>query len=340
MPLHIVQKDITTMNVDAIVNAAKTSLLGGGGVDGAIHRAAGPQLLEECRTLGGCETGDAKRTKAYWLPSRYVIHTPGPIWRGGGHGEEALLRSCYRRSLEEARDADCRSVAFPLISSGIYGYPKEEALRVAREAITQFLDETDEDMDVYIAILNRSEYRIEDRLYEELLHYLRTQLSPDDIDLWNVPELSVPMPAMLGSPAADVEFARPQPASGAPFRKLDLQNMLDEQEEGFSRRLLRLIDESGMKDAECYRKANVDRKLFSKIRSNPDYRPKKSTAVAFALALQLPLEETRKLLESAGYALTRSSKSDIIVEYCIERGVFDVRRVNEALFAFEQPTLG
>ena len=352
MPLLLVRNDITRMTVDAIVNAANPSLLGGGGVDGAIHRAAGPELLAECRTLGGCKTGEAKITGAYRLHAKYVIHTVGPIWYGGGRGEEHMLRSCYRRSLELAADHGCETVAFPLISSGVYGYPKADAFRVATEAISAFLES--HELTVYLVLFDRAAYLLGDRFgdvrafiddayaqaeeerprNQASYRWEREPRALLDEDTCCFEAAAAPMPA-----AAPRKKSKPLVQAEKAVDP-DLESMLRQLDEGFSRTLLKLIDERGMTDVQCYKRANIDRKLFSKIRSDPAYKPSKTTAIALALALELSLPETQALLGRAGYTLSHSFLFDIIVEACIQKGVFNVLDVNELLFSYDQPLLG
>lgn len=367
MPFEIVRNDITKMKVDAIVNAANSSLLGGGGVDGAIHAAAGPELLAECRTLNGCRTGQAKVTGGYRLPCRYVIHTVGPVWEGGMNGEAELLASCYRESLRLAADAGCETVAFPLISSGAYGYPKDEALKVAADTIRDFL--MDHDMLVYLVIYDRSSFAISRKLYANIRAFIDdAYIGPDYEEMesrrreWNAP----PENAMLasGAPApkekkygkrlwsiiAPREKAKESKPEAAPMPGAlvgegmavpeGLKDYVNQIDEGFRDMLLRKIDERKMTDAECYKKANIDRKLFNKIKNVPDYRPGKSTVLAFAVALELPLEETREMLTKAGFSLSHSSVSDLVVEYFIRNGNYDIYEINAALFRFDQKLLG
>lgn len=359
MPFKIVRDDITRMRVDAIVNAANASLLGGGGVDGQIHRAAGPRLLEACRKLGGCPTGGAKITKGYDLPCRYVIHAVGPVWRGGAQGEAELLASCYRAALALAAEHGCESVAFPLISSGAYGYPKDRALRVAVDTIGGFLL-GHEDMLVYLVVFDRASFAIGEERFADIAAYIDDRYAEE-----HAPETSMRrevLRAMRGVEAKrfpvheedaaprsfeDAELVTPPcqsakapvAASIAP-ESPSLEEWMQRLDEGFSQTLLRLIDERGMTDAQCYKRANIDRKLFSKIRKDPQYRPSKPTALAFAVALRLTLPETRELLAKAGFALSRASKFDLIVEYFIRQGVYNVFEINEALFAFDQSLLG
>ena len=329
MPLIIVRNDITKMKVDAIVNAANETLLGGGGVDGCIHRAAGPELLQECRTLGGCRTGEAKITGAYRLPYRYIIHTVGPVWNGGKYGEREQLASCYRTSLALAKEHGCETVAFPLISSGIFGYPKNQALRVAVDTIGEFL--LHNDMTVYIVIFSRTAYQISSKLFADIAEYVDDHYVDAHTDSRRdrLRRMSVLEGRALSAGAA-----------AAPMSADNLDDLLAHLDAGFSETLLKLIDRSGKKDAEVYKKANVDRKLFSKIRNNPDYKPSKPTAVAFAIALELSLPETRDLIARAGYALSPSSKFDVIIEYFIMQRDYDIFKINEALFAFDQSLLG
>lgn len=348
MPLHIIREDITRMQVDVIVTAGSAkegTPRPTGGVNGSIHRAAGSALLSALRRLGGIRTGGVTLTQAYDLPCRYVIHTAGPLWRGGMYGEEALLRSCYREALTLAERKRFSSIAFPLISTGKYGYPRAEAMRVATEEIRAFL--AGHDMMVYLVVYDRESFRLSGELFEGVEqfidqhyvdeHYVARNRSEDE---WAYAStVSCPPPPAPSGSAADFLPLTSVPAGDAELPP-ELVRRLRQLDEGFSGMLLRLIDEKGMKDAECYRRANVDRKLFSKIRSNPGYTPKKPTAVAFCIALELTLPQARELLARAGYGMSRASMFDVIVEYFISRRVYDVHVINQALWHYDQPLLG
>lgn len=340
MPLEIIRNDITKVQVDAIVNAANSSLLGGGGVDGAIHKAAGPELLEECRTLGGCPTGQAKITKGYKLPAKYVIHTVGPVWHGGSQGEEQLLRDCYRNSLALAKEYSLESIAFPLISAGAYGYPKDQAMQVAISVIGEFL--MSHEMMVYLVVFDKSAVVLSEKLFASINQYIDDRYVEEHAFFRNrrfrEGELELDSEFVEEPVKSFGGFAEPSEAYPVAGRNLeDLVNHLDET---FSQMLLRLIDEKGMTDPVVYKKANLDRKLFSRIRNNIHYRPSKPTVLAFAIALELNLDETRDLLARAGFALSHSSKLDIIVEYFIEAGMYNIFEINEVLYAYDQNTLG
>jgi O-acetyl-ADP-ribose deacetylase (regulator of RNase III) len=352
MPFEMVRNDITKMKVDAIVNAANRSLLGGGGVDGAIHRAAGPELLEACRTLGGCGTGEAKITKGYRLPARYVIHTVGPVWHGGMNGEKELLSACYRHSLELAAENGCETVAFPMISAGAYGYPKDQALAVAVDEIAAFL--LDHEMTVYLVIFGHEELVTGKKLFRDIREYIddvyaekhyHANIESGRRRRWQEDEeAALELDLEISQSIADhaVFGIAPAPAA-APMESAlppDWEKILKKTDEGFSEALLRLIGEKGMTEVQCYKKANVDRKLFSKILSNPDYKPSKPTALAFAVSLELSLPEAEALLKKAGFSLTRSRIFDLIVEYCISHGFYNIYEINEILFEHDQPLLG
>ena len=332
MPFSLVRNDIVNMRVDAIVNAANSSLAPGGGVCGAIFAAAGRTALDKaCRAIGNCDVGSAVITPGFDLPARYVIHAVGPIWQGGSRGEADLLHSCYTRALHLARENSCESIAFPLISSGIFGYPKPQALRVAINAIEEFLLKYE--MQVYLVIFDRAALLISERLYENIQRYIDDRY----VELRAFPrQAAEALPhARQRAEQADLPLAAPCATPG----KRSLDDLLGHLDESFSRMLLRLIDEKGMTDVEVYKRANLDRKLFSKIRKE-GYNPSKQTALALAIALRLNLDETKDLLGRAGYALSHSNKFDIIIEYFIEEGVYDIFEINEALFAFEQRLLG
>ncbi|MBE0450836.1 MAG: O-acetyl-ADP-ribose deacetylase [Clostridia bacterium] len=319
MPFEIIRADITQLKADAIVNAANHSLLGGGGVDGAIHKAAGPGLLDECKTLGGCKTGESKITKGYNLSAEYVIHTVGPVWEGGTKGEEKLLRACYRSTLELAVDHNFESIAFPLISSGVFGYPKDQAIQVAISVISEFL--MDHDLMIYLVVYDQKAFVLSEKLFASVKAFISDNYVEEH---------------HIANENRDYEMEVCYYSKS--MRSLD--DVLEELQETFSEHLIRMIDLKGKTDVETYKRANVDRKLFSKIRSDKFYRPSRTTVIAFSIALELNLDETKDLLEKAGFALSRSSKFDLIVEYFISEENYNIHEINEALFAFDQALLG
>jgi len=341
MPLTILRQDITKMKVDAIVNAANTELKMGGGVCGAIFKAAGAlELQSECEKLAPIRTGSATLTKGYSLFAKYIIHAVGPVYtESNSKMSEILLHSAYSNSLKLARKYKCNSIAFPLISSGVYGYPKEEALRVATSTIKEFLAENE--MNVFLVVFDKAAFEISEKLIGEVksyidehyvgIHEVRRQQLPKNADFSNIAysiNIKPKEQTIECIPTQDVSL---YPSFDNLFNKLD---------EPFSQLLLRLIDAKKMSDVEVYKRANLDRKLFSKIRSNKGYAPSKRTAIALAIAMRLSLEETNELLERAGYALSRAFMFDVIVEYFIRKGRYDVFEINEVLFSYDQSLLG
>lgn len=332
MPFSIVRNDITKMETDAIVNAANSRLLMGGGVCGAIFNAAGAEKMQAaCDKIGFCGLGEAVITKGFNLKAKYVIHTVGPIYKAGNTVQEQQLYSAYASSLKLAKSKRIKSIAFPLISSGIFGYPKSEAITIARQAIKDFLK--DNDMDIYLVVYDRDSFEISKGLFDRIKSYIaETLVLPQSYDR-RIDSCSIPIERSV----YESEMMFSQMTANNASRSLD--DLLKNLDETFSQMLLRLIDERNLKDSEVYKKANIDRKLFSKIRKDKNYRPKKSTVLSFAIALELSLNETKDILGKAGFALSPSSRADVIVEYFIENENYDIFEINEALFAFDEPLL-
>lgn len=346
MPLQIIRQDITKMQVDAIVNTTNEEMVGYSGVDLAVHKGAGPDLDKECARIAPLGLGTAKLTKGYNLAAKYIIHTSGPTWRGGLNGESIILKSCYTESLKLAVANGCESVAFPLISSGTYGYPKDQVLKFAIQVITEFLFE--HELMVYLCVFDRSSYEFSKKIFSEISEIIDDDYVEDyeENDFLTLEELESAFlteeiiqkdcnNTALGKPLA------PQRKKVSSIEGKTLHEYMQSTDESFAYKLFDLIDERGMTDVECYKKANVDKKTFSKIKCNPQtYKPSKQTAVAFAIALQLNLDETQDLLASAGLTLSRSFKFDKIIIYYLQKGVYDIFEINEALFEFDQVLLG
>lgn len=330
MPFHIIRDDITKMNVDIIVNSAHPTPEVGGGVDYAINSAAGEDLIIARKKIGVISAGQAFVTPAYKLNAKYVIHTVGPMWNGGEMNEEELLRSCYKNSLELATSLDCYSIAFPLISGGIFGYPIREAIQIASEEIKKFLIE--HDVDIYLVIFNTTKIRLSNLSKDLIKQFIRSSeiyTSYSNIDLGiqqeeNKNSINKKKKAGINN---SFDFER-------------LPNNIIDPQESFTELLFRIIDEKGCKDSEVYKKANLDRRLFSKIRSNIKYQPSKPTAIALAISLKLDMDDTLDLIGRAGFTLSPATEFDIIIAYCISNKIYDIYDINEVLFDYKLPLLG
>lgn len=331
------------MRVDAIVNTTNEKMIGYSGVDLAVHTAAGPELDMFCRSLPPLGLGKAVITPAYKLDARYIIHTSGPVWYGGLKGESIILKSCYLESLKLAVENGCESVAFPLISSGAYGYPKDQVLKFAIQVITEFL--FDHELTVYLCVYDRTSYEFSKELFDDIQDFINetphvnAPVHPEKFRRAAIAvekELAESSCYSIGAPIA---AAVPDTCSSVSDKTLE--EYMKSLDKSFAYKLFDLIDESGMTDVECYKKANVDKKTFSKIKCNPQtYKPSKQTAVAFAIALQLNLDQTQDLLASAGLTLSRSFTFDKIIRYFIQKEIYDIFVINEALFEFDQILLG
>lgn len=342
MPFQIIRNDITNMRVDAIVNTANRHPTVGTGTDYAIHEKAGPQLLEERRRIGYIPRGQSAISPAFGLDAKYVIHTVGPRWNGGDRGEELLLRSCYDSALRLAWENDCHSIAFPLISTGNYAFPRSRALQIAIRACGTFLQERE--MDIYLVVFSEEAFRLSKKLSDSITSYIDRHY----VEEKHLEEYGDPCPPYafdeIDDPFLDILKLAFSYTAADTSTKADafvtIEESLRDLDAGWSETLLRLIWASGKEEPEIYNKAFSNGKHFHKIRKDRNYRPTKQTAVAFALALELDLDTAQDLLGRAGYTLSNSSKFDLIIKYFIQHKNYDMFEINEVLAAFDQKTLG
>ncbi len=342
------------MVCDAIVNPTDHFYSGSGGTDLAIHDAAGKELDEACMCLPSLNTGEVSYTPSFNLPCKYVIHTVGPVWDGGHYDEPTLLRSCYINALIQAKRLGVESIAFPLISSGTFGFPKDKVLRIATSAISDFLFTLDSDIDVYICILDRHAFTLSaDEALDKYIGSIMPQTPVNEarkkgsIGSFTSFEFAhadyskseEDFSCTLSAPVCMESSAEPM-SIGAGIPDMDLADWIKKQDDTFAVTLMKLIDKKGMDDVECYKKANVTKNTFSKIRNSATYRPSKPTVLAFAIALELTVEETDELLKSAGFALSHNNLFDMIIEFYITSGIYDIFEINSALYQYDQQCLG
>ncbi|MBO4456260.1 MAG: macro domain-containing protein [Butyrivibrio sp.] len=330
MPFQIIRNDITKVKADAIVNTANPEVAVGGGVDSAIYKAAGEaELLAERRKIGFLAPGEVEITPAFNLDAKYVIHVSGPLWNGGNHGEFDILKKCYERALKLALENGCESIAFPLIATGAYGFPKDKALQIATSVIWQFLFENE--MTVILVVFDQKAFELSGKVFSDVQGYIdenyveksyqREYSMHGRRELWHVPTENL-TPESLEKEG------------------VSLDKLLDSPAESFQEKLFWLIDKSGLDDVAVYKKANISKKVFSDIKTKKNYKPSKKTAVAFAIALELTIDEAEDLLQRAGIALSPSNKFDLIVGYYIRHGIYDMMEINLTLFKNEQECIG
>lgn len=326
MPLEIIREDITRLMTDAIVHSTNPKLKMGRGSSESIFNAAGKELLiNALKVFSYCAPGDVILTSAFNLASKYIIHTVGPIWAGGMDHEAEVLGSCYHQALNCAIENNIKSIAFPLISAGVHGYPKDEALRIAITTIQTFL--LNHEIKVYLVVYDKQVYQLSTKLFTSVKQYIDdnyVEKSKADYRLRDIEIDSYPINYNKEISNSEITFD-------------DLFNKLDK---SFSESLLSLIDKRNMSDVETYKKANISKAHFSKIRSHKEYRPTKTTVLAFCIALSLSLDECIKLLEKAGFSLSNSSKLDLIVKYFIKHKNYDIYEINNVLFEYDQTLLG
>lgn len=379
MALQIIRNNIINVSADAIVNTANPNVAVGPGVDRAIYEAAGwDKLFEDRKKIGAMDPGDVAYTPAYDLDAKYIIHAIGPAWRGGSFGEREIVALCYSRSLALAKELGCESIAFPLMATGTYGFPKDEALKIAIREISSFL--LANEMEVLLVVYDRESFDVSGRLFTDIKSFIEdSEIKEQEEMISQVPgdsgrilenrrmrqenrilrrkQKAVDSSGTAGNAIRPLDvtesfdesrsygssfdvFGSPDMDMAFPSESKSLEERLKHLDKTFQEYLFMLIDRKGLNDPDVYKKANIDRKHFSKIRNNKDYVPSKKTALALAIALELGLDETKDLLGRAGLALSPSSTFDKIVEYCIDNGEYDIYEINCVLFKYDQDTLG
>lgn len=340
MPFRIIRDNLTHVRADALVNTANPYPVIGSGTDRAVYEAAGREaLLEERKKIGDIAEGDAAVTPAFSLDARIIIHAVSPVWIDGKHDEVKKLSSCYTRSMELALENECESIAFPLMAAGSNGFPNDIALRTALDAIQAFLFE--HELEVILVVFDKRVFELSSRLFTDIREYILEHEVNDAAAAeyeYHDAEDAISNRRRRRSyqtfakALPDWAFTTPQHAAGHAF-------MPSKTEDTFQKHLFDLIDESGKTDPEIYKKANLDRKHFAKIRKDENYRPKRETAIALALALELSLDEAQDLIGRAGYTISMSTIFDMIIRYAFENELYDIYDVNAILFDFDQPTL-